>query len=101
MALERMSTDMMRYAKAWVPRKTGELQQTAEVEHAGLLDWVVWFDRYGDLGYAPAQEVGDHFVNYTTKGTGSRYLKRAGEKVQTNALNYLRQAAKRTEEMTK
>lgn len=92
-AIERMAKDMVNYSKAWVPRKTGELQDTAEVAKEGIMDYNVWYDRYGDLGYAAVQEHGGEGWNYTTPGTGEQYLKRAGDKIEANALNYLRQAA--------
>lgn len=85
-ALGAMGRAVVYRARMTVPYKTGKLSQTGRVEETGGFSRTVVFGNV-DTPYAAYQERGmrfdgSHVVrNYTTPGTGSRYLQTAAESV--------------------
>lgn len=81
--LERMAQSVLNKAQMTVPYKTGELSDTGRVVGEGLERMVIFGD--DDHQYAGYQERGMRIDgsrvvrNYTTPGTGSRYLYNAFE----------------------
>lgn len=96
--LGRMAKDVQQIAKIRVPYKEGDLQGSIRPNRVAILHHRVDVGG-GDIKYAHYQEAGQrkdgsHRVrNYTTPGTGKHFLKDAGERVEKNAINYLKQAA--------
>lgn len=84
-AISAMGRAMVYRARMTVPYKTGMLSQTGRVEGRGLEREVVFGNEA--VPYAAYQERGMRadgthvVVNYTTPGTGSRYLRNAAESV--------------------
>lgn len=101
MVLKQMAEDAKRYSQMKVPKKTGELRSTAEVEQVSPTHYRIWYDRYGDLGYAAYQEFGvradgSHRVkNHTKASSMTHYLRFSGERIGKSATKYFRAAFKR------
>lgn len=93
-ALGNMARDVKFIAKAYVPRKSGDLQSEIIDERKGMLKHRVLVDKeYAGYQERGARADGSRVVRkYTTPNTGKRYLERAGLKVAKDALNYLKQA---------
>lgn len=72
-----------------VPIKTGQLQSTGIVDTRD--NGMEAFVQFGNgLKYARYQEFAPDGWNYTTAGTGNRYLKTAGDSVKKEGIkNYL------------
>lgn len=96
--LGRMAKDVQQIAKIKVPYKEGDLQASIKPKSVKLLHHRVEVGG-GDIKYAHYQEAGQrkdgsHKVRkYTTPNTGKHYLKDAGERVEKDATNYIKQAA--------
>lgn len=93
-AFEQMAEDTKRYSQMKVPKDTGALRETAEVEKLSRFRFRVWYDRYNDLGYAEVQET-NQFVNYTKPGTGPHYLENAAKRIEGVATKYIKVALAR------
>ena len=93
-ALERMAKDIKQVAWITIPFLTGALQQATESDKKGLLDHrVIANKEYASYQERGVRKDGTHKVRrYSTPGTGSNYLKKAGNKIVKDAINYLRQA---------
>lgn len=93
-AMETMSKDISTMAKSRVPFKSSDLFKAINPYKVKQLHHQV----IADTEYAAYQEEGQrkdgtHVVKkYTTPSTGKDFLKGAGDKVTSNALNYLKQA---------
>ena len=84
-ALNSMGEAILSRARVTVPYKSGELSASGRVEGQGLEREVIFGS--GSVPYAAYQERGmradgSHVVrNYTTPGTGKRYLRNAFDSV--------------------
>lgn len=93
-ALSRMSKDMVLITKITIPYLEGDLQEEVKAVRISSLRHKVEVRKE----YAAYQERGQRLDgsrkvrNYTTPGTGKGFLKKAGKKVESDAINYLRQA---------
>lgn len=100
LALQRMGKDLLRVANIKVPKKSGILRRSGQVEQGTRNhEYYVSFGNDGSKAsnYAAVQEQGSRagaapFVNYTTPATGSGYLKDAADTVTSKARDYLKQA---------
>lgn len=92
-ALNRLSVDVERAAKNRVPVSAGggQLKSSGSHRKAGILKYVVEFNKE----YARFQEFGGDekrvVRNYTTPGTGKFYLRDAGASVAKKAVDYFKQ----------
>ena len=93
-ALSRMAKDIKQIASITVPFKSGELQKSIEDQKIGLLRHRVLVDKpYASYQERGMRADGSRVVKkYTTAGTGKGYLKKAGDKVCKQGINYLKQA---------
>lgn len=93
-AIGRMAKDIKQIASITVPFKSGELQKNIVDEKMGLLRHRVLVDKpYASYQERGMRANGSHVVrNYSTPGTGKGYLKKSGDKVVKQGINYLRQA---------
>jgi len=93
--LGELSKDILVTARGQTPYDKGALRRESDTHRESLLHWQV---RY-HMEYALAQEQGyangRYFKNYTTTGTGSRYLRKAGETVYRKSILILRKHASR------
>lgn len=85
LAYKQMADDTRRYSQMKVPKDTGELRSTAEVEKLEGIHYKVWYDRYDDLGYALNQERGYDeravYQHYSKPGTGAHYLENSIDRI--------------------
>ena len=90
MGFGELAKDILITARAITPFDKGQLRSDSDTFRESQLKWRVRYHKE----YALAQEKGvvnGHRVrNYTTAGTGSKYLKTAGDKVMQNAVNTLK-----------
>jgi len=100
LAVERMADDVKRLSEVHVPVLNRELKQTAEKSKESTAHYRVWYDRYGDLGYAAYQERGmradgTHVIRrHTRPSATTHFLENAGNKVKSKAISYLKAAVK-------
>lgn len=94
-ALDRMATDVKIKSIIRVPFKSGRLQKSIHKRKVSNRKHQVWVDEeYAAYQEAGMRKDGTRVVrNYSTPGTGKDFLKRAGNQVSDNAIQYFRQAA--------
>lgn len=89
-AMKELSYDIIIESREIAPKKRGNLRANSFPVRKRVMKWRVEFNQK----YALYQEVGRAgsrvFRNYTTPGTGSRFLKKSGDKVFKEALITLR-----------
>lgn len=93
-ALNTMAGDVSNIAKSRVPFKEGDLFKEIRAVRIKILKHQVRVDSdYAAYQEAGERKDGSHVVRkYTTPSTGKNFLKGAGERVTSNALNYFKQS---------
>jgi hypothetical protein len=93
--LERMAKDVLNLTKVKIPYKSGNLQGLITQKRLNLLHHQVRIDE----SYAAYQERGRRYdgsrivKKYTTPGTGKDFMKKAGQSVARQFVQYMKQAA--------
>ena len=93
-AFGRMVKDILNLAKAYVPFKSGDLQKSGQTTRLKALSHKVGFyTNYSAYQERGARGDGTRRVKrYSTPGTGANFLKRGGDKVASQAINYIKEA---------
>lgn len=96
-AIGKMAKDVKQIASIRVPYLSGDLQASTKPVKKAMMHHRVEVGG-GDINHAHYQEAGQrkdgsHRVRrYSTPGTGKHFLKDAGESVEKNVINYIKQA---------
>lgn len=94
-ALREASRDVLVKAKTKAPYQKGQLRSDSQVKMERPLLWKISFFKE----YARYQEFGGDgkrtIKNYTTSGTGKRFLSKSGDEVSNKMSRYLIKHAKR------
>lgn len=96
-AIGKMAKDVKQIASIRVPYLSGDLQASIKPVKKAMMHHRVEVGG-GGINYAHYQEAGQrkdgsHRVRkYSTPGTGKHFLKDAGESVEKNVINYIKQA---------
>lgn len=89
-AMREISNEIIIKSRRIAPKKKGNLRANSFPKRLGLMNWRVEYNQE----YAIYQEVGRAgsrvFRNYTTAGTGSRFLSKTGDAVFSKSLLTLR-----------
>jgi hypothetical protein len=93
-ALARMVKDIKQVAWITMPFLSGAMQKNTKDEKIGKLRYRVLVDtQYASYQEKGSRADGSHKVRrYSTAGTGSGFLRKAGSQVVKDAMNYLKQA---------
>ena len=93
-ALGRMAKDIVQVTKITIPFLGGDLMKAVKKEKLGILEHRVVIDEeYASYQERGKRATGSHVVKkYTTPGTGPHFLEKAGDKITSQAIQYLKQA---------
>lgn len=93
--LKELARDILVKSRMVAPFKFGPLRSNSDINRKSLMHWQV---RY-HMEYAYVQEKGSikgsPIRNYTTAGTGSKYLSKTGDKEFKKAISTLKKHARR------